>query len=405
MLKSEMTFKPSDLILEKYAKIFINFALGGGVGVKKGETVFLQVPEVAKPMLLALRREVLRSGAYPIVQYLPDDMAREFFELASDKQLKFFPKKYLRGVIKQADHSLYIIAETDMEELKGIDPKKIMMRSKSFKPYRRWRELKEGRGEFTWTLGLYGTEAMAKEAGLSLKEYWEVIIKACFLMEKDPIKKWKSVFSEIERIKGKLNRMEIKSVRVEAKDTDLVIKIGKNRHWMGGGGRNIPSFEIFISPDWRGTEGKISFSESLYLYGNIIKGVKMEFKEGVLKKLEASKGGKLIKEMAKVENADKIGEFSLTDSRFSKIEKFMANTLYDENMGGKNGNTHIALGSAYKDSYPGDGAAISKEQWHEMGYNDSVVHTDVVSTTNRVVTAELEGGKKKVIYKDGQFRV
>jgi leucyl aminopeptidase (aminopeptidase T) len=42
----------------------------------------------------------------------------------------------------------------------------------------------------------------------------------------------------------------------------------------------------------------------------------------------------ILEEMIKVENADKIGEFSLTDKRISKINKFMAETLYDENFGG-----------------------------------------------------------------------
>jgi len=104
------------------------------------------------------------------------------------------------------------------------------------------------------------------------------------------------------------------------------------------------------------------------------------------------------------ENADKVGEFSLTDKRHSRITKFMATTLFDENMGGAFGNTHIALGNAYKDTYTGDMATVSEEQWAEMGYNSCPkVHTDIISTANRTVTATLPGGAEKVIYKDGQF--
>jgi aminopeptidase len=98
-----------------------------------------------------------------------------------------------------------------------------------------------------------------------------------------------------------------------------------------------------------------------------------------------------------------IGEFSLTDVRFSRIDKFMAETLFDENFGGKFGNTHIAVGNAYRDAFPGDPSKVSKEQWKEMGYNESVVHTDIVSTENRTVTATFEDGTRKVIYKDGKF--
>lgn len=81
----------------------------------------------------------------------------------------------------------------------------------------------------------------------------------------------------------------------------------------------------------------------------------------------------------------------------------MGETLFDENTGGKYGNTHIALGHAYKDSYPGDLAKVKKEQWEKMGFNDSPIHTDIISTTNRTVTATLVGGKEMVIYKDGKF--
>ncbi len=101
--------------------------------------------------------------------------------------------------------------------------------------------------------------------------------------------------------------------------------------------------------------------------------------------------------------ADKVGEFSLTDKRFSRITKFMADTLFDENMGGEHGNTHIALGNSYHDCYAGDPKNVKPAQWKNLGYNESSVHTDIVSTTSRVVTATMKDGSTKVIYKNGQF--
>jgi aminopeptidase len=129
----------------------------------------------------------------------------------------------------------------------------------------------------------------------------------------------------------------------------------------------------------------------------------LKFEKGKVVHAEAKEGENILKEMIASENADKIGEFSLTDFRLSKIDRFMAETLFDENFGGKFGNTHIALGNAYKDSYPGDPSKVKKESWAEMGYNESVIHTDIISSENRVVTAELENGEKIVIYKDGMF--
>jgi aminopeptidase len=83
----------------------------------------------------------------------------------------------------------------------------------------------------------------------------------------------------------------------------------------------------------------------------------------------------------------------------------MAETLYDENVGGPFGNTHIALGKSYHDCYAGDPSGVPPEEWARLGFNESAVHTDIVSTTDRVVTATLRGGAEQVIYADGEFRL
>jgi len=101
--------------------------------------------------------------------------------------------------------------------------------------------------------------------------------------------------------------------------------------------------------------------------------------------------------------ANKVGEFSLTDKTFSKISRFMANTLYDENYGGKFGNCHIALGASYSDTYRGDPSRLTKEIKKELGFNDSALHWDIVNTQKKRVTAHLSNGKTCVIYDNGSF--
>ncbi len=398
-------YKPSQKILDKYADILVKFALNSGKGIKKGEVVFLQVPESAKPLLISLQRSVLKSGAHAIIQYLPDEMSREFYQLASPDQLKFFPATYLKGRVKQADHFLMVLAETNYHELEGIDPRLIMKRNMIFKPYKDWRDAKENKGKLTWTIGLYPTPAMANEAKLSLYQAWQQVIKACFLNYRDPVEKWQRVQKKSDQIRRKLNKLEIVSVNIKSKETDLNITIGENRQWLGGGGRNIPSFEIFTSPDWRGTNGYIYFDQPLYRQGNLIKNIKLVFKDGLVVESSAGYGEKYLRELIKTPNSNKIGEFSLTDKRFSKINQFMAETLYDENFGGEFGNTHIAIGASYKDTYNGKLNKLSDKDWENLGYNDSSVHTDIISTQNRIVTATLKSGKQIVLYKDGQFQI
>jgi aminopeptidase len=400
-----MTYQPSAELLDKYADVLINFALNSGDGVKPGEVVQLRVPEAAKPLLVALRRAVLKAGAHPLVFFTPSDFDREFFELANDDQLNFFADKFYRGTVDQIDHTVALYAETDKRELSGIPAAKIMAAQKALKPYQDWRRAKESAGDYTWTLALYGTEAMAAEVGMALEEYWGEIIQACYLDEAEPAAKWRALYAELDAIKDKLDALPIERLHIEAADTDLWVQLGPDRKWLGGSGRNIPSFELFISPDWRGTSGRIQFTEPLYRYGSLIKGAYLEFEDGRVTKATATEGEDLLQEMVAVENADKIGEFSLTDRRFSRITKFMGLTLYDENVGGEHGNTHLAVGAAYRDSYTGDASQVTDEQWAEMGYNNSAVHTDIVATSNRTVTAHLTDGTTKVIYQDGEFTV
>lgn len=393
----------------------MNFALGMGKGIKKGDVVRLSANESAKPLFMAVCNAIVDAGGHVLSHYAPDeengDMRRNastgryFYQHASEAQLKFFPAKYLKGVVDQMDHSLYLLADKDMHLMDGIDPKKMMVRGMAMKQFTDWRHEKEWKGKFTWSIAMYGTPAMAKEAGLSEKEYWNQIIKACFLDYKDPIKRWKEVYAEIEKFKNRLNALTPKIDRLHAvgPDMNLWIRVGEKRNWLAGRGVNMPSFEIFTSPDWRGTEGWIRLNQPLYRYGSKITGIELEFKKGRVVKSKAKTNEKLLKEMIATPGADRLGEYSLTDKRHSRITKFMAETLYDENMGGPYGNTHIALGMSYRDTFRGDVSKLTTKQAEALGFNDSSVHTDVISTTRRTVTAHLKNGKTKVIYKDGKF--
>jgi aminopeptidase len=405
-----MSYTPPREILVRYADVLVNFALGGGSGVEDGEVVLVTASEAAKPLYVELVRAVLRAGAHPIGQFLPDDDAdfnigRDFYELASDAQIDFFPERYRRGLVDQIDHMVTVLSNSDMHALEGVPPAKIMRRGATMKPWMEWRTAKENAGKFTWTLGLYGTPAMAEEAGLSEVDYWQQIIDACFLDEDDPTARWHQVSEQINDYVERLNALAIENLHIVGDDVDLHLKIGADRRWVGGSGRNIPSFEIFTSPDWRGTEGWIYFNQPLYRYGNLVTGVRLEFEQGVVVNATAEQNEDVIKEMVATANADKVGEFSLTDGRLSRITKFMAETLFDENVGGPYGNTHIALGNSYHDCYAGDPEGVSAEEWERLGFNDSSVHTDIVSTTDRTVTATLSDGSSLVIYADGRFQL
>ncbi|HLG90621.1 MAG TPA: aminopeptidase [Candidatus Saccharimonadales bacterium] len=403
-----MSYQPSGEVLEKYAKVLVNFALGSGKGIKKGDVVFLAAPLSALPFYRALRKVILDSGGLTIGN-LSDDMsaaAKYFYDHASHEQLTAFLDKYYKGLVAQVDHRIAVLADYDVHELDDIDPKKILLVQKTTKPLMQWFDKKENQGRYTWTLAVYGTPSMAEEAGLSLEEYWLQIISACYLDYVNPTAKWRSASKEVERVAKRLTDLKIKNLHIKGLDVDLRLVVGENRRWLGGGGRNIPSFEVFTSPDWRGSEGWIRFNQPLYYYGPKVEGIELHFKNGRVVKSSAKKRYDLLKTILTTDKgAAQIGEFSLTDNRLSKITKFMAETLYDENIGGPYGNTHLAVGKSYHDTYTGDTSKMNKVLASKLGFNDSAVHVDMISTTDRTVTATIQNGKSLVIYKNGQFTV
>ena len=119
-------FIPSKKILENYAKVLIDFALGKGQGIKEKQVIYLQYDTEALPLALAVYKRILEKGAYPMVKSIDESFQKVMFENAHDHQLKFFPKEYTKALVNTIDHRIYLIAPTDPFLLKNINPKKII---------------------------------------------------------------------------------------------------------------------------------------------------------------------------------------------------------------------------------------------------------------------------------------
>ncbi len=403
------TYVPSDKVLEGYANVFTHYALNGGDGIRPGEVVRVSLPEFALPLYLPLQAALVKAGGNMQLDFKPNGADRQLLELGNEQQLTFFQAQVQQEIAKELDHTISIRGEYDPHELEGFDPQLILsLRAAQRKIFLQWLYPKEQLGKFSWTLGLYGTPAMAAEVGMSIEEYWGHIIAACFLDEQDPVAQWRQVKNEIERVKQRLNQLEIDRLHVESEDgIDLWITVGQQRRWLGGSGRNIPSYEVFTSPDWRGTEGVIVYNQPLYYNGSVITGIRLKFEHGEVVEASATQNEPLLLAMLAKPNANKIGEFSLTDKRISRILVPMGNTLYDENMGGPYGNTHLAVGKCYTEAYTGDAGTTPVAELLALGFNDPSceVHTDMISTTNRTVTAIWPDRPSKVIYSEGQIVV
>ena len=399
-------YTPSQEILEKYANVLVNFALRKGKWINPWDVVYIEIPECAKPFLIPLQTAVLRAWWHPIINYIPDWVSRNFYENASDEQLSFVAEEYLKWKIKAFTHKIRIISDSDLHELEGIDPSRIMKKRKADRSLRYLREKKEREWKFSRVGCMYATESMAKEAGLSLEEYRNQIIYACFLDYPDPVQKWKEVSDEKCRVRDKLNNLKLEYIHVIWPDEDLKVKIWENRIWNASIWDNIPSFEIFTSPDCRDINWRIKCNQPLYRYWSLVEWIRLEFKKWKLVKAHADKNDNILQEMIKIEWMDHLWEFSLTDARVSKITHFMAETLFDENVWWKYGNTHVALWIWFDECYAWDKSKLWDLKFKKsIGLNHSSEHVDVISTAKRKVIWILPDGKEILIYKDWKFMI
>ena len=397
-------FTPTQI--EKYADVLMwGLETSRPSGFRAGDMVLLQYDFAAVTLAEALFARIMDRGMHPVARMIPTFRMEHAFYAKADEGQLVFQVPGQATLNENLNGAIHVLAPESLTHLSDIDPKRIAKAAVARKPLRDILVAREEAGDFGWTLCMHPTPELAAKAGLSVKQYADQIKKACFLKEADPVGKWKTLYAEAAEIKAWLNSIKPACYHVESKHVDLKVTPGEKRRWIGISGHNIPSFELFLSPDWRGVHGVYYADQPSYRSGNYVRGVRLEFRDGEAVSSEAEEGAAFVaKQLAMDKGACRIGEFSLTDKRFSKIDTFMANTLFDENFGGAWGNCHIAVGSSYSDTYDGNPAELTAERKAELGFNDSALHWDLVNTEQKRVRALMPDGTAVTVYEDGVFK-
>ncbi|GBR74420.1 peptidase M29 [Candidatus Termititenax aidoneus] len=393
-------------LLDKYAEVLLwGLTTAHQKKYKPYDTILLRWELPALPLAEKVYAKLVRQKLNVITRaVVSPEMEHSFYQYSDSRQRKFVARGE-QELYENLHGNIFISAPDSLTHLKDIDPKKMGETAVARKFLREIAERREERGTYAWTLCTYPTRELAAKARMSLPEYTKQIIKACYLNEKDPVRKWQETLRLATEIKKWLNALPVKTFHIESAHTDLTILYGEKRRFMGVSGHNIPSFELFTSPDWRGTQGRYYANLPSYRGGNYVEGIDLTFSKGSAVKIRAKKGEEYVQKTLRLDKqANKIGEFSLTDKRFSKIDKFMADILFDENFGGASGNCHIAVGAAYSDTYAGNPKNLTKKLKAQLGFNDSALHWDLINTEQKTVTATLQNGKKVLIYEKGMFR-
>ena len=395
----------SAIHLQRYAQVLIwGLKTARLERFKKGDIVLIRYDMPALPLAEVVYTHLLEMGLNPVqrTSFSPR-MEHDYYSLSNTKQL-VFKTPGDEELFKAIHGSISLRAPASITHLCDVRPEKIGKVAVARKYLNDILDRREAQGKFGWTLCVYPTTELARHAGLTVEEYSDQIINACSLKKTDPVAWWKNIYIDAQSIKKWLNSMKVSRYIIESEHVDLKVTPGMKRKWVGISGHNIPSFELFLSPDWRGTEGTFYADQPTYRSGNLVKGISLFFKGGSVERSSAEQGEEFLKKQIAMDNgANKLGEFSLTDRRFSKISTFMANTLYDENFGGKSGNCHVALGASYSDTFDGNAAELTPDKKKELGFNDSALHWDLVNTERKRVKAQLANGKLVTIYEDGKF--
>ena len=164
---------------------------------------------------------------------------------------------------------------------------------------------------------------------------------------------------------------------------------------------NMPTEEIFTSPNYKGTNGVVYSSLPLNYNGNLIEEFKLVFKDGRIIDYDAKIGKEVLKEVIEIdEGSHYLGEIALVpyDSPISNMKTLFYNTLFDENA-----SCHLAIGKGFSECLK-DGLTMTKEQLLEKGVNDSLTHVDfMIGTKDLRIIGKTNDDQEVIIFEAGNF--
>jgi len=339
--------------VERHAQVLVRHS----VKAKKGETVRITCTDLARPLALAVYREVLRAGAHPLLCAGFEEAQRIFFEEASPAQIAHLPpvKRY---EAKRIDADIIILAPGNTRHLSRIPPKKMAERRKALRPVS---ELLLRR--VRWVLTNFPTEALAQETDRSLPEYEALYYRA---VDQD----WAAMAKMFRRARRILERTD--RVRIVGRETDLSFSIRGRKAIPCAGEYNLPDGEIFTGPVESSAEGKIHFEFPAIAGGREVAGIRLTFRKGNVVEASASKNENYLREMLAADpGACRLGEFGIGAN--AGVTEFTRDILLDEKMGGT---IHLAVGRSYPES---------------GGRNVSAVHWDMIKDLRSEGELYLDG--------------
>jgi aminopeptidase len=358
--------------LEAYADLAVRV----GANVQEGQTVFLNVLVEHAPLGRALARAAYRAGArYVDVRYRDDHVRHAMIELGPDEALAHSPEwmKMLYTAM-EGEAQIWTTGDPEPELMNDLDGERVgRARMKEVIEIIRDQMVERS---INWSGVAYPNEGWARQVygEPDVERLWEAVAFCTRLDEADPVQAWRDHMARLEGRAKTLNELDLDAVHYTGPGTDLTVGLNGNARWMSALFRtrdgveyvpNMPTEEVFTTPDCRRAEGTIRSSRPLVLEGDIIDGLQLTVKDAKIVDVQADKGAGIVRGQLEVDDrAAYFGEIALVDgtSRVGQTKTTFFDTLYDENA-----TCHIAYGFGVPEVFDGDPGE---------GMNISAVHTD-----------------------------
>lgn len=363
--------------VQRLAELIVRF----GANVQPGQVVAVGAEPGKEDLTRAIAAAAYRAGAkFVDVSYFDLHVKRARVEFADEDTLEYVPPWFgerLTQIGEMHGARIGLTGPVAPGLLDDLDPARV---AKDQLPFlKETIEIVNARTT-NWCAAPGPTPAWAKLVFPDLDEdaayakLWEQILHVCRLDEADPVAAWQERAEKLVAVAGRLTERRFDAVRFVGPGTDLKVGLLPTSKWIAARFEtvdglvhmpNLPSEEIFSTPDPVRVDGHVTSTKPLVVAGNIIRGLKVTFEGGVATQIDADEGADVMRGIVKRdEGAARLGEVALVDAegRIGPLGTVFYDTLLDENAA-----SHVALGSAY---------ALCVDEPDVPAINTSAIHID-----------------------------
>ena len=402
--------------LDLYATLLVR----KGVAIERGQELVLEAPIERADFARRVVSAAYRAGAGHVTVIWRDDavsrLTYENCELALFEHTPSWQVEQLNSLAEAGAAFLFLEGQ-DPSALKGIDPAKpaAARRARNIE----CRSFRDGMdfGRNAWCIAGVPVQAWANEVfpdlspAEALYRLWVLILAVSRADGEDPESAWETHNASFEKTKRFLNDHRFTALRYEAANgTDLTVGLPEGHLWDGGAGRtqegvtffpNIPTEEVFTSPDRLRADGVVHSAMPLVHGGQVVRDFWLRFEGGEVVDFGAEQGREVLRHILETdEGARRLGECALVSKNtpIRQSETLFYDTLYDENA-----SCHLALGMGFPECVA-DGVSMSKDELLARGVNQSAAHVDfMIGTDDMNIYGVTTDGTEVPVFVNGQW--